>query len=392
MIEQIRVFDSSEPPAKVALAATRGVADNFDVDCASVSLARALAAAWTVRASNLPRAAAFGTRPVVLEAVRLVAPAQLAGAVLVRNIVFAKQVFLRCTLDGWRSHRDLPCSFDSVIAPSANGFVGVERFIFNIDLSLPSFAEPLKAAANAQSQSQSQSLSNTPSPSLKASSSLAGLAGLAVAPFEFAVCFRAESIDHWDNNSGDNFVLWLAPPGSSPSSSVEPPPLLRRARSRSTPPRHQPSLLPFAATPPSSASVSTTPVLSIPLYTPNHNTNPHSHPHPPQTQTQPSGATSSPLPIPVRIQSAASTVTSTPSATIPIASSSPSIMATSPSGTKHHMHHLHQFHIQQQAASRLSTSPKSISSMFPISSTAFSPPMSSLSGISTHAMSRHPSV
>ncbi|KAI8925921.1 putative phosphatase regulatory subunit-domain-containing protein [Entophlyctis helioformis] len=248
-IELVRLFDRSLPPSAVAALPSLPVPDIRDLDCPSVSAAWLLARAWTIPSSNLPRSPAFHGRLVVLESLgidadprpsyshgsssmpllspsslpsslpshvssstsmmlddaldALAAPAALVGSVLVRNIAFAKSVFVRLSTDGWRSFSDLPASFVSVVSPSMGDFVGVDRFSFALDLN-----GPLLARLSASSPSSSP----PSSPSL--ASPAASPASPVSLPVEFAVCFQVDGAEHWDNNLGANYFVTLAPPGA----------------------------------------------------------------------------------------------------------------------------------------------------------------------------------
>ncbi|KAL2918104.1 Protein phosphatase 1 regulatory subunit 3B [Polyrhizophydium stewartii] len=180
-IELVRTFDASLPPAEIQRLPTVPVADNLDLDCRSVSAALVAATAWSLESSSLPLHPSFDGRPVMLEAVAVDPPAMLGGTVLVRNIAYAKAVAVRLTADGWRTHTDVPCSFDGVVSQSTAGFVGVDRFRFELDLAALSPAVSPAVSAAAQQP--------------------------AAVTLELAVRFDAAGASHWDSNGGRNFVV-----------------------------------------------------------------------------------------------------------------------------------------------------------------------------------------
>ncbi|KAH6575261.1 hypothetical protein BASA50_006890 [Batrachochytrium salamandrivorans] len=253
-IEQVCLFDSTQPPASIRSLPVLLVADNKDVDCCSVSSAllsqghsscSSPSTSWSV-SSNLALHPCFNGRPLMLESLSVdgmnsinhalpaaIPPAStwktsaystrpslgqdtalssssfaapvIHGSVLVRNISFDKHVFLRMTSDHWKTHRDVLCRFDGVVSPSMADFVGVDRFCFSVELDSPCVAAMMTcmkqslAASEASSSSSSSSSSASQLPPFK---------------IEQAFCFRANGIDYWDNNSGSNFVLSMTPPNA----------------------------------------------------------------------------------------------------------------------------------------------------------------------------------
>lgn len=107
---------------------------------------------------------------------------RIIGTVKVRNVSYDKMVFVRCTDDGWVTHRDTTCNYvrnnardggpapfgggGGCPAPSAGGVTAIYD-TFSFRLLLPDR-----------------------SPNL-----------------EFAVCYRGDGFECWDNNSGDNYRL-----------------------------------------------------------------------------------------------------------------------------------------------------------------------------------------
>ncbi|XP_031560288.1 protein phosphatase 1 regulatory subunit 3B-like [Actinia tenebrosa] len=86
----------------------------------------------------------------------------LMGTIKVMNIAFHKEVFVRYTLDSWNSHTDVMCSY---VQDSNDGIT--DRFSFAITI-------PEYFIASGDS-------------------------------FEFAVCYKSDGNEYWDNNGGINY-------------------------------------------------------------------------------------------------------------------------------------------------------------------------------------------
>ncbi|KAJ3135590.1 hypothetical protein HK101_004107, partial [Irineochytrium annulatum] len=128
----------------------------------------------------------------------------LTGAVLVRNLSFAKSVTVRHTSDNWSTFSDLPAQFAGTVVPTMQGFVGIDRFTFRLPLGLPPPPSQLHDGAR---------------------------------DILMAVRCTMGGREHWDNNGGANHLFRLAPRGSSSgggkarAAAVEE--LLRKARAGS---------------------------------------------------------------------------------------------------------------------------------------------------------------
>lgn len=89
----------------------------------------------------------------------------VVGTVKVRNLAFNKEVFVRVTSDGWRTHEDAFCTYVRN-SPAAHG-VTVLYDTFSFRITLPPRSRRL----------------------------------------EFCVCFRCEGTEYWDNNGGKNYII-----------------------------------------------------------------------------------------------------------------------------------------------------------------------------------------
>lgn len=86
----------------------------------------------------------------------------LMGTVKVMNIAFHKEVLVRYTLDSWNSHTDVVCTY---VQDSNDG--NTDRFSFAVTI-------PEYFIASGDS-------------------------------FEFAICYRSNGTEYWDNNGGINY-------------------------------------------------------------------------------------------------------------------------------------------------------------------------------------------
>lgn len=86
----------------------------------------------------------------------------LIGTIKVKNISFNKTVFVRCTFDGWESHRD----FEATYYNSSNSCFDT----FSFQIEIPSDTKQEKS-------------------------------------IQFAVCFKADDTEHWDSNDGKNYEV-----------------------------------------------------------------------------------------------------------------------------------------------------------------------------------------
>lgn len=89
----------------------------------------------------------------------------VVGTVKVRNLSYNKEVFVRITSDGWRTHEDAFCTYVRN-TPAAQG-VTVLYDTFSFRLTLPPRSRRL----------------------------------------EFCVCYRCDGSEFWDNNNSKNYVI-----------------------------------------------------------------------------------------------------------------------------------------------------------------------------------------
>lgn len=102
---------------------------------------------------------------VSLENVIVKSEGALDGTVKVKNIDYGKEVFVRSTADGWRSHEDHYCAF-SESGPVGNDGVSIyDTFSFRVQLPVHSRR------------------------------------------LDFCVCFKCKGSEFWDSNNGCNYVV-----------------------------------------------------------------------------------------------------------------------------------------------------------------------------------------
>ncbi|KAJ2559443.1 hypothetical protein EV175_000336 [Coemansia sp. RSA 1933] len=138
----------------------------------------------TVRLTSVrrpsPSFTIFEESPVVMERVELAdnrrSSAALRGTIKVHNIAFEKCVSVRYSFDQWRTAEETSASYIRTLLDSQGSRPGVDRFVFAI--ALP--------------------------PSLLAAS----------LPATVALCVRysVAGAEHWDNNSGSNYIFKIAQP------------------------------------------------------------------------------------------------------------------------------------------------------------------------------------
>lgn len=88
----------------------------------------------------------------------------VTGTVKVKNVTFEKSVRLRVTFDTWKSFRDVDCTHTETIYPSCASDT------FSFEMSVPDELQPHHCV-------------------------------------EFAVCYRVDGSEYWDNNNGDNYRI-----------------------------------------------------------------------------------------------------------------------------------------------------------------------------------------
>lgn len=97
------------------------------------------------------------------------------GTVKVKNLDFNKEVFVRASSDGWRTHEDTYCAFVETGPLSKNGVSVYDTFGFRLQLPIHSRR------------------------------------------LDFCVCFRCQGNEYWDNNNGDNYVIEKSSVRKSPA-------------------------------------------------------------------------------------------------------------------------------------------------------------------------------
>lgn len=88
----------------------------------------------------------------------------LTGTVKVRNLGFEKSVRVRLTVDSWKTHTDIDCTFINNVYSCQD----TDTFTFVFDL--PSYVHPYNKV-------------------------------------EFCICFKSKDQVFWDNNDGENYML-----------------------------------------------------------------------------------------------------------------------------------------------------------------------------------------
>ncbi|KAJ3092801.1 hypothetical protein HDU96_002612 [Phlyctochytrium bullatum] len=137
-------------------------------------------ASWTIVARTAGTTSAFSMGAnVALDTILLDTPSHaLSGTILVRNLAFEKDVFVRLTLDDWRTHRDIRAPFAGTVCPTTpDGFHGIDRFFFRLDWGV--LGEPPGGGGGGEIR------------------------------VVMAVCCRMAGGEFWDNNRGVNHCAVL---------------------------------------------------------------------------------------------------------------------------------------------------------------------------------------
>ncbi|KAF7282578.1 hypothetical protein GWI33_002300 [Rhynchophorus ferrugineus] len=90
---------------------------------------------------------------------------QVVGTVKVKNLAFHKEVFVRMSIDEWKTHEDAFCNFVPNNLPGTGTYVVFDTFSFKINL-------PPKSRR-----------------------------------VEFCVCFKCEGLEYWDSNDSANYII-----------------------------------------------------------------------------------------------------------------------------------------------------------------------------------------
>lgn len=105
---------------------------------------------------------------------------RIMGTVKVRNLSYDKEVFVRCTQDKWTTHQDTQCSYvqnNAMMNMAPNGSCSASSgSMQNVTAIYDTFSFHLPLPINATSM-------------------------------EFAVCYKSDAFECWDNNDGCNYCL-----------------------------------------------------------------------------------------------------------------------------------------------------------------------------------------
>ncbi|KAJ3075820.1 Protein phosphatase 1 regulatory subunit 3D, partial [Podochytrium sp. JEL0797] len=110
-------------------------------------------------------------------------PQRLTLTVLVRNLAYAKRVFVRYTTNAWRTQHDVVAQFGSVVMPGVEGYPGLDRFTVTLGMEEAEFQAP---EADVEVKV------------LQGGTERCGVV------IEMAVCVEMNGCAYWDNNSGVN--------------------------------------------------------------------------------------------------------------------------------------------------------------------------------------------
>lgn len=115
-IRNVCVFKSNDSPSRIASSRKYSITERE----------------WIME-SNFKEFIGFFGNQVSLESLEI-QHNQLIGNILVKNISFMKSVILWYTLDDWKSKQELKCNFKESVSMSSGSFVGIDRFVFSLNL------------------------------------------------------------------------------------------------------------------------------------------------------------------------------------------------------------------------------------------------------------------
>lgn len=115
-IRNVCVFKSHDSPSRIASSRKYSMTERE----------------WSME-SNFKEFLGFFGNQIALESL-IVKYNQLIGKILVRNISYMKSVILWYTWDDWKSKQELKCNFEESVSMSTGTFVGIDRFVFSLDL------------------------------------------------------------------------------------------------------------------------------------------------------------------------------------------------------------------------------------------------------------------
>ncbi|KAJ3413776.1 hypothetical protein HDV05_007596 [Chytridiales sp. JEL 0842] len=164
--------------------------------------------------SNLSHGALVALDSLRVNPATSTSPASIAGFILVRNVCFEKHIRVRYTIDNWAAYTEVEASFVGSVSQTMGGFVGVDRFGFEIPLVQSTVHVGTEAARKVSAlRSRIDAFDSNNKSSINGySSSNAGSQGSLENPtllFEFAIKANLNGAEHWDNNNNHNHFAIL---------------------------------------------------------------------------------------------------------------------------------------------------------------------------------------
>lgn len=148
---------------------------------------------------------------------------RIVGTVKVRNVSYDKLVFVRCTDDGWATHRDTACTYVRNNGVAALGGASSQGAGNGADRG---GADASSACCNGVTAIYDTFSFRLPLPADSTD-------------VQFAVCYKTDDFECWDNNSGQNYRLSVDVEGDNcarPASSCSPPPRSAPTTTAAAPP------------------------------------------------------------------------------------------------------------------------------------------------------------
>jgi Carbohydrate/starch-binding module (family 21) len=164
-LEVIRHFDKYANVQSVKDVESIDVQDSNDLDLPSMSSSLRIPDTWVIRSKSMAAGNLRAHSMVVVDSVKMVDTDQLRIAVMLKNIAYEKQVTIRYSTDNWITYNDVFAKFDTTVTANVNHYPVIDRFVAVLDTS-----------------------------------TLQGTG----ANFDYAVCYKAAGVEHWDNNGGRN--------------------------------------------------------------------------------------------------------------------------------------------------------------------------------------------
>ncbi|KAG5455637.1 MAG: putative phosphatase regulatory subunit-domain-containing protein, partial [Olpidium bornovanus] len=175
--EHVRLFLKAETPSSVV-----NVPTHIGPDPARF--------VGTIVAHNIPPfTTCYHGKPVLLESVSLSSNGcELRGVIQAVNYAYEKQVWVRCTVDDWRTQKDVPARFKETVLAKHGNFPGVDRFEFSIHVC----RNPAAACDEGWTET---------------STCFLGPAAECRCDFEFAIRYHVAGGEYWDNNADKNYKI-----------------------------------------------------------------------------------------------------------------------------------------------------------------------------------------